>query len=363
MKGIDVSVYQGIINWPAVKAAGIEFAIVRAGYGSSISQKDRRFDQNMQGAIAAGVHVGAYWFSYAYTVAQARAEARVFMQALQPYKGRVSFPVCFDWEYDSDRYARQNGVTPTRALITDMAIAFLGELEAGGWYAMNYLNQDYYKNKFDIPRMGPYDSWLADYSGGPNYPCGIQQTGSTGRVSGISGNVDTDTAFRDYPSIIQGAGLNGYTSGSKPAPAPAPEPTPAPDPTPAPSTGIKVGDKVMITGKSYATGQQIPEWVKSQQHIVNKFSDDGTQALLGHPSGINSWVYLKDLRGSSSAAKIDRGSKVRVRSGATTYTGGGLALFVYEEVYDVLNVDGDRVVIGKGSAVTAAVKLSDLTLA
>lgn len=231
MNGIDVSSHQGRIDWNAVKAARIEFAIIRGGYGNDISQKDKRFDENMQSALAAGIHVGAYWFSYAFNADMARQEAAIFAQVMEPYKGCADFPLSFDWEYDSDKYARKNGVAADSTLITDMAAAFLEALEAAGWYATNYTNQDYYKNKFDSGRMNVYDLWLADYTGGPEYPCGIQQTGSTGRIAGISGNVDTDTAFKDYPSIIRAAGLNGFKTGTAVPSAPAPAPAPDKQPT------------------------------------------------------------------------------------------------------------------------------------
>lgn len=209
-RGIDVSKHQGIIDWAKVKADGIEFAIIRAGFGNSIRQKDPYFDANIKGALAVGIDVGAYWFSYAYTVEQAKAEAEVFLQVMAPYKGKVTYPLAFDWEYDSYSYAVRNGVFPDKFLITRMARVFMGVLEKAGWYATNYTNIDYYKNKFDMNLLSDYDIWLADYTGGADYSCGMQQTGSTGRVKGIAGNVDTNISMKDYPSIIKKNGMNGF---------------------------------------------------------------------------------------------------------------------------------------------------------
>jgi GH25 family lysozyme M1 (1,4-beta-N-acetylmuramidase)/LysM repeat protein len=300
VNGIDVSTHQGHIDWPAVKAAGIDFAIIRAGYGNDISQADARFVENITGALAAGIHVGAYWFSYAYNALMAKQEAEIFSKVLGPYKGKIVFPVCFDWEYDSDRYAQKHGVTASAALITDMAIAFLEGMEAEGWYAANYLNQDYYKNKFDATRMKPYDVWLADYSGGPAYSCGLQQTGSTGKVAGISGNVDTDTSFKDYPTIITKGGLNGYGKGSS-----APTPAPAPQPAPAPSLAHKAGEQVIFsTCYSSSTddaSKAIPASKMARDHGTITKTIPGAHNPYLLDDGL-CWVNDGDIRGTYNPA-------------------------------------------------------------
>lgn len=254
IRGIDVSEHDGNIDWQQVREAGIRFAIVRAGFGSSIANRDKQFERNMAGALEADVSVGAYWFSYAYTVDMARNEAHVFMELMEPYRGKTLYPLCFDWEYDSDRYAKEQGITPSDELITDMAIAFLEELEAGGWYAMYYSNLDYYRNKFQTERLWAYDLWLADYSGTPDISCGIQQTGDSGQVGGIDARVDTDFAFKDYPSLIKNAGLNGY---------PLPERVPDGDDTG--DNNEEASDVI------YNHIDQVPEWARPTiQKLVDK---------------------------------------------------------------------------------------------
>lgn len=212
MKGIDVSKYQELIYWEKVKAAGIEFAIIRAGLGKYITQIDPRFEQNAFGALGAGLHVGAYWFSYATSAAEARQEAQACAQVLEPYKGKFDFPIYFDYEYDSEEYSKKQGVTPTQELRESLAEAFCEEIQAQGWRAGVYTNNDYLKNRWRLDVLKQWEIWLADYTGGPDVSCGMQQTGSTGTVNGISGNVDTDTAFVDYPSLIRNDGWNGFTA-------------------------------------------------------------------------------------------------------------------------------------------------------
>lgn len=212
MKGIDVSKYQGLIYWEKVKAAGIDFAILRAGMGKYKSQIDPRFEQNAFGALGVGLHVGVYWFSYATSPDEAKEEARLCADTIAPYKGKFDFPVYFDYEYDSERYSEEHGVTPTRELREALAQAFCEEIEAHGWRAGVYTNNDYLKSRWRLEVLKHWEIWLADYTGGPDVSCGMQQTSSTGTVGGISGNVDMDTAFVDYPALIRNDGWNGFTA-------------------------------------------------------------------------------------------------------------------------------------------------------
>ena len=211
MKGIDVSAHQGLIDWAKVPESGIEFAIVRAGYGKYSSQVDPMFQQNAFGALSAGLHIGAYWFSYALTPDDAREEAKLCAETIAQYKKQMDFPIYFDYEYDSEIYAKNNGVTPTQALRESLAKAFCDEIQSRGWRAGVYTNNDYLRNRWRFEVLDEWEIWLADYTGAPDVECGMQQTSSTGKVNGISGNVDMDTSFVDYPSLIKNDGWNGWT--------------------------------------------------------------------------------------------------------------------------------------------------------
>ena len=197
-KWIDVSAHQGRIDWPRVAASGVKGAVLRAGYGDDIRQQDTRFTANVTGALAAGLKIGVYWFSYADSVADALKEWAVCKQIIAPYKGQIKF-VASDYEYDSyNYYQRVHGSAPANDLINQMVNAFLGAAKADGWGTALYTNNDYRRNIFSAATLAAWDIWLADYTGGPDVPCAMQQTGSTGSVPGISGNVDMDTAFKDY---------------------------------------------------------------------------------------------------------------------------------------------------------------------
>ena len=209
IKGIDISKYQKQIEWG--KVSGINFALIRIGMGNDIKQVDPYFKTNVEQALAHGISVGGYYFGYATSVEDAQKEADICNQLLQPYKGKLLYPIAYDYEYNSvDYFKRIKGRAPTNTEIDSFATAFLDRLKSYGWFVNLYTNLDFIRSGKFKTAITKYDIWLADYSGTPDYPCYIQQTGSTGTISGISGNVDIDVSFRDYPTMIKAKGYNGY---------------------------------------------------------------------------------------------------------------------------------------------------------
>lgn len=189
MKMIDVSEFQGKIYWNKVKASGIEGVIIRAGYGKG--NADGYFVRNITGAIKQKLHVGIYWFSYAYTKDMAQREARFCNDLIQTYKINIDLPVFFDWEYDSKDYAVKNGVNPTKSLVTSMTEAFCAEIIKLGYDAGYYMNHDYKNNYYNASKLKKYKLWFADYE--DTYKdCFLQQTSCEGKVDGIAGDVDID---------------------------------------------------------------------------------------------------------------------------------------------------------------------------
>lgn len=214
--GIDVSGHQGNIDWRKVKASGIQFAMLRAGYGAN--NVDSEFERNAHGCMEEGIPFGVYWFSYAYTPEMARREAEKCISVIREYK--VQYPVCYDFEYDSVRYAQQNGVQVTRTLSTRLVEAFCGRVEELGYFAMYYSNLDYLERMFSPGLREKYALWYARYASAPGQTgIGMWQYRDNGRVEGIRGNVDMDIAYEDFARVISEAGLNhlkalGSTPGS-----------------------------------------------------------------------------------------------------------------------------------------------------
>lgn len=204
-KGIDVSTFQRVIDWEQVKADGIGFAMIRAGYGQN--NIDAKFVRNISECNRVGMPCGVYWFSYARTVEDAKREAEFCLKAVEPY--RLEYPIAFDFEYDSVKQAAAAGAAVTKALATSLVHAFLGEIEKAGYYGMNYTNTDFLKRYFDETTL-KYDLWKAAWNTDFDNPpeCGIWQWGSS-KVKGITtGAVDTNFGYKDYPKIITAAGLN-----------------------------------------------------------------------------------------------------------------------------------------------------------
>ena len=197
MYGIDVSHHNGAINWAAVKTSGVEFAILRAGYGMYDSQKDARFETNYNGAKAAGVPVGAYWYSYAKNTEEAKREAETCLKAIAGKQ--FDFPIYFDIE-DNSQAALGKGT------ITDLCIAFCERIEQAGYFAGIYASTDWFLNRIDKNRTDRFTKWLADYRTNYNttLPRDIHQYSSSGTVPGISGRVDLNRCTRNFPGEING---------------------------------------------------------------------------------------------------------------------------------------------------------------
>lgn len=212
MKGIDVSVHNGNIDWGKVKADGIDFAILRAGYGRLVSQKDERFEQNYAGAKAAGIPVGAYWYSYAMDEDEARLEADVFLKVI---KGKqFEMPVYFDLE---EKKQFDLGKEKVSAIMR----AFLERVESAGYFTGLYGSASSLTTHTADDIKFHYTIWLAHWVDKTNYSgaYGIWQYSEKGKVDGISGNVDLDICYKDFPTIIKGKGLNGWGK-ANPTPAP-----------------------------------------------------------------------------------------------------------------------------------------------
>ncbi len=208
-KGIDVSKWQGTIDWAKVKASGIQFAMLRSSFGWGKTQKDSYFEKNYQNAKAVGMPIGAYHYSYATTPEEAIKEAEFCLSVL---KGKTfEYPIAFDME--------ENKVAALgKAKVSAIAEAFCSKMEENGYYVMIYANLHWFNNYFTEDIFKKYDVWLAQWSSKITLgrDVGIWQTTSKGSVNGIKGNVDMDISYKNYPSIIKNAGLNGFSSVKKP---------------------------------------------------------------------------------------------------------------------------------------------------
>ena len=198
LQGVDVSVYQGEIDWQAVADAGVDFAIIRVGYrgySQGAIQPDTNFQKNMEGALKAGLDVGVYFFSQATTVREAEEEADYVLEAIRNYP--VTYPVVFDWEFIDGQTARTDEMEGEH--MTECAKTFCELVQAAGYTPMVYFNQEQGYLYYQLDQLDQFPFWLAEYDEKPDffYDFDIWQYTHTGTVPGIEGNVDLNLAFRD----------------------------------------------------------------------------------------------------------------------------------------------------------------------
>lgn len=208
-KGIDISKHQtaGRVNFKNLKALGYEFVICRAGYGMYMSQKDSAFDSHYNGAINAGLKVGAYHYSYALNVKQALQEADCFLKWISDKK--LEYPVAFDLEDKT-----QKGLSSAQK--SDICQAWCQKVEDAGYYTMLYSSASWLGSHLDMNKLKSFDVWCAAYVGSEarikNYykgPYGIWQYSSSIVLPSVySGRLDHNYAYKDYAGIIKKAGLN-----------------------------------------------------------------------------------------------------------------------------------------------------------
>ena len=187
-KCIDVSTWQGSIDFKKVKSAGYDYVIIRAGYGKEKSQKDNMFETNYKKAKSAGLKVGAYWFSYAMSPSTATAEADACLSCIKGKK--FELPVYYDMEY-------QPAMSTSNSNYTKMAVNFCNKLKSNGFKSGVYSSAsvyDYLLNRKTLKNNG-ISIWNAEWYIKPSISCDVWQYSDNGRINGISTNVDLDYIY------------------------------------------------------------------------------------------------------------------------------------------------------------------------
>ena len=342
-RGIDVSYSQGAIDWEKVKAAGVDFAIIRVGYGSDIeSQDDVQAVRNMQECERLGIPYGVYLYSYALKVENAVSEAKHALRMIEGFNPVLG--IWFDME-DADGYKAGKGlnVYNERELITEMCKTFCNLIAEAGYKTGVYANKNYFDNVIITDNI-KYPLWLAHWGiDEPSMECLIWQYTSNGSVDGVaSERVDMNYYYGELPDM-------------QPE-----EPAEPEEETEESVTKYGVGDVVSYHTIYAASTSDDPLTPSITSGVI-------TRVIPGraHPYLINDgtgWVDDDSIDSAGSAPfDIKKGDRVKVLN-AVQY-GNGEKFTCYYDTYDVIQIDGDRVVIGIGSTVTAAVNVSDLTLA
>jgi len=199
--GIDVSEHQGSIDFQRVKKSGINFVIMRAGIGHG--RKDNYFEENYKKAKAAGLNVGAYWYSKALSVADSTSEAKYVLNALKGKK--FEYPIYYDIE-------EKSLFSKGKKLTSDIANNFCKIMQSHGYLCGIYASLSYYNSYFTDAVKKKFTIWVAQYNSHCDYKGDykIWQKSSHGNVPGIKGRVDLDECYYDFPKHIKEKKLNGF---------------------------------------------------------------------------------------------------------------------------------------------------------
>lgn len=280
-KGIDVSTWQGVIDWEKVKASGIEFAMIRCSFGWGPKQIDKRFEQNYKNAKAVGMPVGAYHYSYATSPDTAKKEAQLCLSVLE---GKTfEYPIAFDIE--------ENAVFELgKEKVSEIIKAFCETLENAGYYVCVYSSKYRIENYFTEQIFRRYDLWVAQW----HDECtlkqgyGIWQNSDKGTVNGIKGYVDTDISYQDYPKLMKSLGFNGFGKQTTPPKTEKPK---------TESPKLKIGDKVKLTDDAviYGTKKRFASFVYKSNLYVREIKGSRIVISTLKTGDITGAVHVKYL--------------------------------------------------------------------
>lgn len=349
-RGIDISEHQGNIDLSALKNQ-IDFVIIRVGYGTK-GTIDSKFIRNADLCKSLGIPMGFYWYSYALDVAGARREAEAFLNAVEPYT--PEYGCWFDME-DADGYKKKSGM-PSNDVLKDICYAFCEIVENAGYYTGVYASESWFKNQLSGDKLSKFDKWVAQWPTSYGKQKGLSvdassrsdvslwQFTSNGYFEGYNGALDTSYAYHEFPN-----------------PSKTSEPEPTPEPTPVATQKFNIGDKVVINGGLYANSNASSPAGTVSNKITNITRYAEGTAHPYNTTGDLGWMNESDITAYSEPVvdnNISKGDRIRF-TGTRSYSGIKLASWVHNGVFDVIEVSGDRVVIGKGSAVTSAVNKKD----
>lgn len=199
--GVDISKQTGNVNFASLKAAGVDYVMIRLGgrgYSTGQITLDENFKQNIEGAIAEGLDIGVYFYSQAISQDEANEEANFVVQNLEPYRAHIKYPVAFDMEFVANDESRIDGLS--REDRTKIATSFLEGVKVAGYVPMVYGDKEWLIKEIDLAKLQDYDVWLAQEADMPDYPYryAMWQYSTTGVLNGIKGDANLNICFIGY---------------------------------------------------------------------------------------------------------------------------------------------------------------------
>ncbi|MDE7188475.1 MAG: glycoside hydrolase family 25 protein [Lachnospiraceae bacterium] len=199
--GVDISRQNGDVNFASVKAAGVDYVMIRLGgrgYSTGQITLDENFKKNIEGAAAAGLDIGIYFYSQAISQEEAVEEVNFVIQNLEPYRAQVRYPIAFDMEFVANDAARIDGLSKEDK--TNIATSFLEGVKAAGYVPMIYGDKEWLIKEIDLARLKDYDVWLAQEEDLPDYPYQytMWQYSTDGVLNGVTGEANLNICFVGY---------------------------------------------------------------------------------------------------------------------------------------------------------------------
>ena len=365
-KGIDVSYANGSIDWSKVKKSGIEFAILRSTFGSeSASQIDSQYFQNATGCVKNNIPFATYHFAYFVNEKTAKDEADFAIKKANEYKKYVKF-IVLDVEEDSVRYAKNMGYNPDW---TACSITFMERIKSAGYTPVLYSNYNWLKNVFNYNKIKNYKLWYsAPDAKSPAYTCAIWQYSWKGKVNGINGDVDMnylydDSLFNMSNTVTKETSTKSSTNSTK---------------------TNKTNTQVTELGSSSTVNYSVK--ITSDNGVNIRAGASTTKAILGAVpynttlkvtkqtggsgytwglityNGITGWIALQYTKKIETTITFKKGDKVKVKNGAVVYgTNQKFSSFVYQTTYQIMEISGNRIVIGINGEVMSAIDKKYLT--
>lgn len=367
--GLDLSTWNGTLDFNEIKKAGHTFVILRAGYGTSA--KDNRFEEYYAAAKKVGLKVGAYWYSYALNTDGAKAEAKKMLEVI---KGKTfEYPIFIDME-DADQYKKKHGM-PSNSTLCSICNTFCEYIENKGYYVGIYASESWFNNQLKNVSKA-YDKWVANW-GSNNGSLNSDKSGSyhlhqyTSMYKIGSKRFDKNISYFDYSSTIKNAGLNGFSKSSteeKPTSS-----TIKNDLSSYSTLELVVG---VMQGK-YGLGDERKNKLGSRynevQNMINHIASANVSTLVNevkagkYGNGDTRKIVLgnryKEVQDKINNEKtsIKKGSTVKIKKGAKDLnTKSQYASWVYSSSFKVIEVSGTRVVFGNSKGqVTGVVDISN----
>lgn len=308
-KVIDVSEHQGVIDWEKVKKSGIKGAIIRCGYGSDdASQDDKQWKRNVSECERLGIPYGVYLYSYAANTEMAKSEAAHVLRLIKGHK--LSYPVYYDLEEEAYASAAKAN-----------AIAFGDIIEKAGYWCGVYTWPRWFNTH--LKGLERFTKWPCEWGVSKcSIPCDMWQYADNGRVNGISGAVDMNYCYRDFPKEIAGTTTKTTTNNK---------------------TTEKTANKTTNTTKKTTSKKSIETIAK--EVINGKWGNGWNRKTALEAAGYDYDKVQAQVNKIIASKVLKVGAKVKIKQGAHQY--GSTAIFgaqVYKTVYKVVEIMGNRVV-------------------